>query len=101
MVRSLVGESTAVLLFVCAVAAVYLFAACAVVRLLLRRFGFMERPARRALVAERVSLILAAVGLVCFAYGYFVEPFWPEVTRVRVESPKLRGAQRPVRVVHI
>jgi uncharacterized protein len=95
------GESTAVLLFVCAVAAVYLFAACAFVRLLLRRFGFMEKPTRTALIAERGSLALAAVGLVCFAYGHYVEPFWPQVTRVRVESPKLKGAQRPVRVVHI
>lgn len=95
------GESTAVLLFVCAVAAVYLFAACALVRLLLRRFGFMERPTRAGLVAERGSLALAAVGLVCFAYGYFVEPFWPQVTHVSVKSPKLKGAQRPVRVVHI
>lgn len=94
------GESTAVLLFVCAVAAVYLFAACAVARLLLRRMGFIERPTRFALVAERGSLALAALGLVCFAYGHF-EPYWPQVTRVRVESPKLKGAQRPVRVVHI
>lgn len=101
MVRSLMGESTAVLLFVCAVAAVYLFAACAVVRVLLRRFGFMGPPTRAGRIAERGSLALAAVGVVCFAYGHFVEPFWPEVTRVRVESPKLRGAQRPVRVVHI
>jgi uncharacterized protein len=95
------GESTAVLLFVCAVAAVYLFAACAVVRVLLRRFGFMEKPTRTARIAERGSLALAAVGLACFAYGYFVEPYWPQVTHVRVESPKLRGAERPVRVVHI
>jgi predicted MPP superfamily phosphohydrolase len=95
------GESTAVLLFVCAVAAVYLFAACAVVRLLLRRFGFLGEPTRAGRIAERASLALAAVGLLCFAYGHFVEPYWPEVTRVRVESPKLKGAQRPVRVVHI
>ena len=95
------GESTAVLLFVCAVAAVYLFAACAVVRLSLRRFGFMEKPERAARIAELGSLALAAVGLVCFAYGHYVEPFWPQVTRVRVASPKLRGAGRPVRVVHI
>lgn len=95
------GESTAVLLFVCTVAAVYLFAACAVVRLLLRRFGFMERPTRAARIAERSSLVLAAVGLVCFAYGHYVEPFWPQVTRARVESSRLKGAQRPVRVVHI
>jgi predicted MPP superfamily phosphohydrolase len=94
-------ESGAVLLFVCAVAAVYLFAACAVVRMLLRRFGSLEPPTRAGRIAERGSLALAAVGLICFAYGYFVEPFWPEVTHVRVESPKLRGAQRPVRVVHI
>jgi predicted MPP superfamily phosphohydrolase len=95
------GESTAVLLFVCAVAAVYIFAACALVRVALRRFGWAERPTRGALVAERGSLALAAAGLLCFAYGYFVEPYWPQVTRVRVESPKLKGAQRPVRVVHI
>ena len=95
------GESTAVLLFVCAVAAVYLFAACAAVRVLLRRFGRLEPPTRAGRVAELGSLALAAVGLVCFAYGYFVEPYWPQVTRVRVESAKLKGAQRPVRVVHI
>jgi predicted MPP superfamily phosphohydrolase len=97
----MMGESVAVLLFVCAVAAVYLFAACAVVRLLLRRFGSLGRPTRAGLIAERGSLVLAAVGIICFAYGYFVEPYWPEVTHDRVESPKLRGAQRPVRVVHI
>jgi uncharacterized protein len=95
------GGPTAVLLFFCAVAAVYLFAACAVVRVVLRRFGWLEKPARAGRFAERGSLILAAVGLLCFAYGYFVEPYWPQVTRVRVESPKLRGAERPVRVVHI
>ena len=101
MVRSLMGESTAVLLFVCAVAAVYLFAACAVVRLLLRRFGRVGPPTGAGRIAEWGSLVLAAVGLACFAYGHYVEPYWPEVTRVRVESPKLRGAGRPVRVVHI
>lgn len=94
-------ETTPVLMFVCAVAAVYLLAASALVRAALRRFGWLRRPARAALVAERGALALAAVGLACFAYGYFVEPYWPEVTHVRVESEKLGGAQRPVRVVHI
>jgi uncharacterized protein len=95
------NESSAVLLFVCAVAAVYLLAACALARAALRRFGWVGRPPRATLLGERAALALAAVGLVCFAYGYFVEPYWPEVTRVRVESAKLRGAVRPVRVVHI
>jgi predicted MPP superfamily phosphohydrolase len=95
------GESTAVLVFVCAVAAVYLFAACALVRVLLRRLKWVEPPTRAGLVAERGSLALALLGLLCFAYGHFVEPYWPQVTHVRVESPKLKGARRPVRVVHI
>lgn len=94
-------ESFVVQLFVCAVAAVYLFAACAVARLLLRRAGYMGPPSRRVRVAERFSLALAFAGILCFAYGYFVEPYWPEVTRVRIESRKLKGATRPVRVVHI
>ena len=94
-------QSSAVLLFVCAVAAVYLLAACALARMFLRRAGRAERPTRAALRAERAVLALAAAGLLCFAYGYFVEPFWPEVTHVRVESAKLAGASRPLRVVHI
>ena len=94
-------ESSAVLLFVCAIAAVYLFAACALVRLVLRRLRRIGSPTRATLFGERAALALAGLGLACFAYGYFVEPYWPEVTHVRVESRKLRGAQRPVRVVHI
>ncbi len=89
------GESTVVLLFVCAVAAVYVLAACVLARAAARRLGWMARPGRATLFAERGSIALALVGLGCFAYGYFVEPYWPEVTRVRVESPKLRGAARP------
>jgi len=92
---------TALLLFMCSVATVYVLAACALVRLALRRFGLLERPTRAVLFTERASLALAAVGLACFAYGNLVEPYWPEVTHVRVESAKLRGAARPLRLVHI
>ena len=94
-------ESPIVLLFVCAVAVVFLLAACAIVRLILRRAGWMEKPSRVTRWAERIFLALAGIGVLCFAYGYFVEPYWPEVTRVRVESAKLAGATRPLRVVHI
>lgn len=94
-------ESAAVQIFLCAVAAVYVLAACAVARLLARRAGLMSEPARLTRLAERITLTLAGLGLLCFAYGYFVEPYWPEVTRVRLTSDKLAGASRPVRVVHI
>src|SRR2546429_298313 len=54
-------ESPVVLLFVCAVAAVYLLAACALVRAALRRAGWAEKASRGTLLAERAVLALAAV----------------------------------------
>ncbi|HZI18185.1 MAG TPA: metallophosphoesterase [Pyrinomonadaceae bacterium] len=97
----LASSSVAVMLFLCAVAAVYAFAALALGRMLLRRFGRMPAPSRGARRAEFLSLALAGVGLLCFAYGLLVEPYWPEVTRVRLVSEKLAGAERAVRVVHL
>lgn len=97
----LMSGSVAVMLFVCAVAAVYVLAALALGRALLRRFGKLSPPSRGVRRAERAALALAGLGLLCFAYGRFVEPFWPEVTRVRVTSRKLAGAPRPLRVVHL
>lgn len=94
-------ESAPAEIFMLAVAAVYVLAACALVRLLLRRFGFLSAPSSPVRLAERITLSLAALGLLCFVYGYFVEPYWPEVTRVRVTSSKLASGSRPLRVVHI
>ena len=94
-------ESAAVQIFICAVAAVYVLAACALARALLRRGGLMSAPSRRTLRAERAVFALAGAGVLCFAYGYFVEPYWPQVTRTRITSARLAGATRPVRVVHI
>lgn len=54
-------------------------------------------PRRRFL--EIGVLGLAALGLACMAYGCFVEPYWPEVTHVRLESVRLGPGARPIRVV--
>jgi uncharacterized protein len=97
----LANSSVLVMLFICAVAAVYLLAALTVLRMFLRRRGMLSAPSRGVRRAEVASLALAGLGILCFAYGYFVEPYWPEVTRVSVESRKLAGATRPVRVVHL
>lgn len=89
------------LFFVAAVLFVYLLAALALGRRVLRRFGLARPPARRVAWAERASLVLAFVGLLCIAYGRFVEPYRLSVTRHRVETAKLARGTRPIRLVHI
>jgi predicted MPP superfamily phosphohydrolase len=89
------------LAFVAAVLFVYLLAALALGRIALRRLNLIRAPARRVAWAERASLALAFAGLLCVAYGYFVEPYWIDVTRHRVETAKLPRGTRPIRLVHI
>ena len=50
---------------------------------------------------RRVMLIFACIGVLCMGYAHWIEPYWIEVTRVNLASPKLAGATRPIRVAHI
>lgn len=52
-------------------------------------------------VWEKVLLTAALVGVVVYSYGHFVEPYWVEVTKVQLNSPKLTNLSRPIRVVQI
>jgi uncharacterized protein len=95
-------EFLRVALFVGFVIGVYVMAASTIARSLLRRFkGIGIEPGRVRRRLGRVSLVLAAMGLPCFAYGYLVEPYWLEVTRVRIESARLPAGTRPIRIVQI
>ena len=42
---------------------------------------------------------LAAFCVLCVAYGWLVEPYWPEVTHTRLVSPHLAPGTAPIRVV--
>ena len=86
-----------VLVFVAAVAAVFASAAFLLSARLWRRLRRL--PATPWSIPNRVLVTLAAAGLLCVPYGFFVEPFWPQVTRVAIHSPKL--GERPVRIVEI
>jgi predicted MPP superfamily phosphohydrolase len=94
-------EDFVLLLFLASVAAVYLLAALAVARIILRRFGRIDAPSASLLLMQRVVLALAVGGVACMAYGYFIEPYWLSVTRVRIASAKLPPGSRPIRLVHI
>jgi hypothetical protein len=98
----LTAENLDLFLFVGAFVAVYVLAASILVRLLVARIGIAslsQAPARTSL--RKPILAIAAAGIICIAYGYLIEPYWLDVSHVRINSSKLPADSRPVRIVHI
>jgi predicted MPP superfamily phosphohydrolase len=50
---------------------------------------------------EMAVLVLAGAGVLCIAYGRWVEPYRLEVTHIPLASPKLSAASRPIRIVQL
>jgi hypothetical protein len=95
-------ELIRVFLFVGAVATVFVLAARTLLRIVLERLGRAVRPTRRWMIWSRgVVLGMAALGCVCVLYGWLVEPYWLDVSHVRIETSKFPKDARPVRIVHI
>ena len=96
------SEMLAAAAFVLSVLTVFAAAAWEAGRWALERLGRAGAPTGRLPILRRRAVLGAAgIGLLCILWGRFVEPRWPEVTRVRIESPKLRAGARPVRIVHL
>ena len=51
--------------------------------------------------ARTAALGLAGFGILCVAYGRLVEPYWLEVTRVRIAVSRLPAGRGPIRIVHL
>jgi predicted MPP superfamily phosphohydrolase len=96
------SQDTSVLLFLTSVILVYVLAAGFVIRFALQKFKLIKvSNTRTEWWSCRIVLTLAGVGLLCFAYGYFVEPYWLSVSHVKISSAKLPAGTRPIRIVHI
>jgi uncharacterized protein len=93
--------TTALAAFLFAIFAVLGAAAYFLLRVLLRRAGRVGPAARAERAVRAAAFGLAGAGAVCVAYGRLVEPFWPEVVRVRVESEAWPASAGPLRIVHI
>jgi uncharacterized protein len=95
-----------VLAFTAGLAAVY-----AVALVLLIRLGLRWNRRRRGVALagrswigiwfERVVLGTAGVGVLCIGWGYWIEPTWLEVTRIRLENAKIPAGAKPIRVAHL
>lgn len=91
------AEKLRVLLFLTSFVTVYVLAGIIVIRRLLHK---AERVHPLQVLSQRVVLGLAAGGLLCVAYGYFIEPHWLQVRQVRLRTEKLRPGNT-IRIVHI
>ncbi len=87
--------------FLSFIAFVYVLAFSILIRLLLHKLGYLRLSANIWMWRLRGGiLILASLGVVCFIYG-FIEPYWPSITRIQLQSDKLFITSRPIRIVHI
>ena len=94
-------ETIALLVFLIGVVGVYVTAVSMLIRAVIRKIRNRPGISKPARWARRIVMTLAGLGMVCMAYGYWIEPYWPEVTRVRIRTDKISQASRPIRIVQI
>src|SRR3954469_21330822 len=89
------SEHFRVLVFLGGIGAVYVFAGGIILRRVLQKIrGEAPSLAPAKSWFRRIVLTFAGVGILCFLYGYFCEPYWLSVTHIRVTSAKLpKGAK--------
>jgi predicted MPP superfamily phosphohydrolase len=96
------AEYLRVTIFFSLVLGIYAFAAIIVIKWLLHKFGIAEFSQRKSQVwFRRMIFSLSFIGLLCIAYGYFIEPYRISITRVEIKTEKFPGGTSPVRIIHI
>lgn len=96
------SEKVAILAFLAVIASVYVSTGGILLRALVRKLsGRNPVWPRRGRWFRRAVFAAALLGGLCYAYGYFIEPYWLEVTHVSLTSEKLAADARPIRLVHI
>lgn len=93
------SEKIVALVFVASVATVYALEICLIAAFVCRRLKRTKHPPTRLSKAAPLIHALAIIGIICFAYGYFIEPYWIEVTTVEIQTEKLKDTS--LRLLHI
>ena len=98
----LAEERIAVIVFLSVIAAIYVFAAGALIRIFLGRLrNASPRHSKFDIWFRRIVFGLAITGVLCVAYGYFIEPYRLTIRKIELRTGKLPANSQPVRIVHI
>lgn len=95
------SEALRLAFFLLIVIAVYLAAGILLIHQIVQRLRGRPRPGAAAVWIRRAVYVLAIVGGLCIAYGYFIAPYGLQVTHVAIRSVKLASETRPIRIVQI
>ena len=101
MIPIQLNEFLRVLVFLLSIAVVYLLAFIFGIGVLLQWIRRESPPSPGSGRFAHFIFGLAVFGILCFAYAAFIEPYWPDVTHVRLSSPKMAAGTGPIRIVHI
>lgn len=93
------SEKILALVFVGSIATVYVLEICLIAAFVCRRLKRTKDSPMRLSKAAPLIHALAVIGIICFAYGYFIEPYWIEVTTVEIQTKKLKDTS--LRLLHI
>lgn len=95
----MLAKKPSVLLFCAAVLGVYALEARQLGMFLIDSLN--GKPASQRLTGLPMSVlhIIAGVGLLCIAWGYFIERRWIKLTRISLRTPKLK--RTALRIAHI
>ena len=96
------ADGLRILLFISIIVIVYVLAVRIVIRLLLHKLEVITLSRSSTQIwLHRTVLTLSLLGIACVAYGYFVEPYWLKVSRVKITTSKLPAGSQPLRIVHL
>jgi predicted MPP superfamily phosphohydrolase len=56
---------------------------------------------RRLSGIDKLCLVAGCMGCLCVAYGYWIEPYWPEITHIKIPTPKLAAGSHGIRLALI
>ena len=95
----LINEIIILVVFLLSIATVYFLELWFVITFALNKLRKRKQPKILRTKSSVLVHILAVIGVICFLYGYFIEPYWIEVKMVPIQTDKLKHTS--FRVVQI